>query len=307
MKVLLAGGSGILGRLATEALVADGHQVARLGRGAGNEVRADLLDRDATLRAVDGLRFDVVIHAATALSGKSMTRHQDMDATNALRTTGTANLLDAAREVGARRVVAESMMFGYGYGDHGDTPLAEDTAAFGPTGTNAALERHLGAMRAKEQLMLGAPGIEGIALRFGLFYGAGVTDATVVPMLRKRVLPVVADHGRALSWVEVGDAARAVAVAVRTGRAGQAYNISDDTPLGFGTHVRAVSEAFGTPRPMTVPLWMLRATPLAHTVLGTQLRLDNARAGAELGWKPTHADSVRGVRALAQGSGRLAA
>lgn len=307
MKVLLAGGSGILGRLATGALVADGHQVTRLGRGTGNEVRADLLDRDATLRAVDGLRFDVVIHAATALSGKSLTRHQDMDATNALRTTGTANLLDAAREVGARRVVAESMMFGYGYGDHGDTLLAEDTAVFGPKGRNAALERHLGAMRAKEELMLGARGVEGIALRFGIFYGAGVTDTTVVPMLRKRALPVVADHGRALSWVEVGDAARAIAAAVRTGRAGQAYNITDDTPLGFGTHVRAVSEAFGTPRPMTVPLWMLRATPLAHTIMSTQLRLDNARARAELGWTPTHADSLQGVRALARDSGPLAA
>jgi len=307
MKVLLAGGSGILGRLATGALVADGHRVTRLGRGAGNEVRADLLDRDATLRAVDGLRFDVVIHAATALSGRSMTRHRDMDATNALRTTGTANLLEAAREVGARRAVAESMMFGYGYGDHGATRLAEDTAAFGPTGTDAALERHIGAMRTKEELLLGAQGIEGIALRFGLFYGAGVTDTTVVPMLRKRALPVVADHGRALSWVEVGDAARAIAAAVRTGRAGQAYNITDDTPLGFGTHVRAVAEAFGTPRPLTVPLWLLRAAPLAHTIMSTQLRLDNTRAKAELGWNPTHADSVRGVRALARDSARLAA
>src|SRR6266567_1907782 len=41
-------------------------------------------------------------------------------ATNALRDAGTTNLLAAAREVGARRFVAESMTLGYGYGDWGE-------------------------------------------------------------------------------------------------------------------------------------------------------------------------------------------
>jgi nucleoside-diphosphate-sugar epimerase len=307
MKVLLAGGSGTLGRRVTEALVADGHVVARLGRGPANDVRADLLDRDALLRTLDGRGFDVVVHAATALSGRKMARHQDMDATNELRTTGTVHLLEAARAVGAHRFVAESMMFGYGYGDHGARPVTEAGTPFGPRGTNARLERHVGAMRIKEELTLGADGIEGIALRFGLFYGAGVTDTGMLPLLRKRALPVVADHGRALSWVAVDDAARAVAAAVTRGRAGEAYNIADDEPVGFGTHFKAVAEAFGAPRPPTLPLWVLRAAPLIHTIMTTQIRLSTTKAKVELGWAPTYRSSLQGVRALAEQDERPAA
>ncbi|MHA6760700.1 NAD-dependent epimerase/dehydratase family protein [Streptacidiphilus sp. PAMC 29251] len=301
MNILLAGGSGVLGQCIREALTADGHQVSGLGRGAANEVRADLLDRDSVLRAVDGLEFDVVVHAATALSGKSLTRHQDMVGTNALRLDGTPHLIEAARATGARRFVAESMIFGYGYGAHGGAVITEDGTPFGPKGANPWLEKHVGAMRAKEELTLGSDGIEGVALRFGLFHGAGVTDTTIVPLLRKRSLPVVPERGLLLSWVSVQDAAAAVAAAVRTGRAGRAYNIVDDTPVSFGAQIRAIAEAFGTPKPMTVPLWLLRAAPLAHTLFSTDLRVSNARARAELGWAPTHASSLDAVRALAAG------
>ncbi|MFI5766267.1 NAD-dependent epimerase/dehydratase family protein [Streptomyces sp. NPDC051563] len=306
MKVLLAGASGVLGQRAVRALCAAGHEVAGLGRGAGMEVRADLLDREGLLRAVDGLGFDVVVHAATALSGKTMARHQDMTGTNALRTEGTVNLLAAARETGARRFVVESMMFGYGYGDHGGAVLGEDDG-FGPQGANVWLERHVGAMRTKEELAFTADGIEGVSLRFGLFYGAGVTDAHVVPMLRKRALPVVPAKGRALSWVDVADAANAVVAGVESGRPGQAYNIADDEPLGWDAHMRAVAAAFGAPAPVTVPLWVLKPAPLAHTIMATDLRLSNAKAGRELGWAPAYASSSAGAGALAEAAGAAAA
>ena len=92
MKVLLAGASGVLGRHIARALTGAGHDVVGLGRGPHNDLRADLLDRDAVLRVVDGLTCDAVIHAATALK-KPPIRHRDMAATNALRTSGTAHLL----------------------------------------------------------------------------------------------------------------------------------------------------------------------------------------------------------------------
>ncbi|MEU4346299.1 NAD(P)-dependent oxidoreductase [Streptomyces sp. NPDC023838] len=300
MRILLAGASGVLGQRTVRELTAAGHEVAGLGRGATNTVRADLLDGDAVLRAVDGMAFDVVIHAATALQGTSLIRHQEMAGTNALRVRGTANLLAAARATGARRIVLENMMFGYGYGDHGDRPLTEAGTPFGPAGTNPWLEQHVGAMRAKEELAFTADGIDAVSLRFGLFYGKDVTDTTVLTLLRKRRLPVIADHGRKLAWVNVDDAARAMAAAVEHGRPSQAYNIADDLPTGFGTHVRAVAEAFGAPAPLRVPLWLLRPAPLAHTIMATNLRLDSGKAREELGWKPSHADSVEGVRSLAR-------
>ncbi|MFE9017705.1 NAD-dependent epimerase/dehydratase family protein [Streptomyces sp. NPDC007808] len=301
-SILLAGAGGVLGVHLTRALRAAGHRVTGLGRGPRNDIQADLTDRDALLRAVDGHRFDTVIHAATALRKPPM-RHRGMHATNALRTDGTAHLIEAARATGARRFVAESMVFGYGYGDHGDHEITEDDT-FGPGGRDPELERHIAAMRTKERLTLGTPGLQGVALRFGLFYGSGGTDA-LVRMLRRRQLPVPADHGRVLPWIELTDAARAVVAAVEHGRPGQAYNIADRTPMGFGSHVRCVAEEFGLPKPMTVPLWLMRPMSYAHTVMSTTLRVSTAKAERELGWAPVHASVRDGLAALRAVAGRV--
>ncbi|ELS50624.1 NAD-dependent epimerase/dehydratase family protein [Streptomyces viridochromogenes] len=299
-SILLAGAGGVLGRHTTRALTEAGHKVTGLGRGRRNDLQADLMNRDALLRAVEGHHFDTVIHAATALSKPPM-RHRDMHATNALRVDGTAHLIEAARATGARRFVAESMVFGYGYGDHGDHVITEDDL-FGPRGRSPELEGHIAAMRVKERLTFGATDMAGIALRFGLFYGPGGTDG-LLSMLRKRQLPVPADHGRVLPWIELTDAARAVVAAVERGHPGRAYNIADRTPMGFGAHVRCVAEEFGLPRPMTVPLWLMRPMSYAHTVMSTTLRVSIARAERELGWSPAHPTVRDGLAAMRAAEG----
>ncbi|WP_406129382.1 NAD(P)-dependent oxidoreductase [Streptomyces canus] len=300
-SILLAGASGVLGRHIARALTDAGHKVTGLGRSEGNGVRADLMDRDALLRAVDGQHFDTVVHAATALRKPPM-RHRDMYATDALRIEGTAHLVEAARATGARRFVTESMVFGYGYGDFGDRPITEDDE-FGPRGTDPELERHLAGMRTKEQLTFEAAGLEGIALRFGLFYGPGGTE-NILTLLRKRQLPAPADHGRVLPWVELTDAARAVAAAVVHGRPGQAYNVADRTPLGFRAHLLCVAEEFGLPKPMTVPLWLTRPMSYAHTMFSASLRVSAEKAERELGWTPAYPSSRDGLAALRAATAR---
>ncbi|MDQ0753621.1 nucleoside-diphosphate-sugar epimerase [Streptomyces africanus] len=294
-SILLAGASGVLGGHVTRALTEAGHKVTGLGRSPDNGVRADLMDRDALLRAVDGHHFDTVIHAATALRKPPM-RDRDMFATDALRTEGTAHLVEAARVTGARRFVVESMVFGYGYGDHGDRPVTEDDP-FGPRGRTPQLERHIAAMRTKERLAFETEALEGVALRFGLFYGPGGTDV-LLPLLRRRQLPVPADRGRVLPWVELTDAARAVVAAVERGRPGQAYNIADRTPLGFRAHVETVAGVFALPKPMTVPLWLMRPMSYAHTMMSSRLVVSSAKAERELGWTPRYPSSREGLAAM---------
>ncbi|MGI5372098.1 NAD(P)-dependent oxidoreductase [Streptomyces sp. A244] len=294
-SILLAGASGVLGRHITRALTEAGHKVTGLGRSRENGIRADLMDRDALLRAVDGHHFDTVVHAATALR-KPPVRDRDMYATDALRTEGTAHLVEAARATGARRFVVESMAFGYGYGDHGDRPLTEDDP-FGPRGATPPLERHIAGMRTKERLAFEAEALDGIALRLGLFYGPGGTEA-LLPLLRRRQLPLPGDRGRVLPWVELTDAARAVVAAVERGRPGQAYNIADGTPMGFRAHVEAVARTFGLPKPVNVPLWLLKPMSYVHTVMSSRLRISCAKAERELGWTPRYASSHEGLAAL---------
>jgi nucleoside-diphosphate-sugar epimerase len=295
-NVLLAGASGVLGRHIAEALTRSGYTVIGLGRSADADVTADLMDRDALLRAVGGLEVDTVVHAATALR-KAPMKHKDMFATDDLRVTGTINLVEAAQAVGTRRMIAESMVFGYGYRDFGDEVITEAATTFGPEGDQGT-ERHLEGMRVKERLMLGAAGIEGIALRFGLFYGPGGTE-NIVDMLKGRKLPAVNTHGRVLPWVNLEDAAAAVALAVEGGRPGEAYNIVDDEPFAFDAHIRAVADAFDTPKPMSAPTWLMRPYSYAYRMVTTNMRVSNEKAKAELGWTPRYPDCVTGLAALA--------
>jgi uncharacterized protein YbjT (DUF2867 family) len=72
MRVLVAGASGALGVPLTRQLLAAGHEVIGLSRTPANRDRlralgaepviADAMDRDALLRAVEGLEADAAIH-----------------------------------------------------------------------------------------------------------------------------------------------------------------------------------------------------------------------------------------------------
>ena len=302
MKVLLAGASGAIGTPLTRQLVAHDHQVLGLTRdwdGArrlqalgATPVVADALDRDGLLRAVDGLAADAVIHELTALR-KPPLRHRGMAPTNRLRTEGTANLLAAAGALGARRFITQSVIFGYGYRDHGPRLLTEEDPFGLPAGD--ACDPHVAAMRSTEQQAFGAP--EGIALRYGLLYG-GDADR-VRGLLARRRLPVA--RGGALGWVHHDDAAAATVAALERGRPGQAYNVVDDLPASWQEVYATMAKALGAPPPRHLPGWLLRlAAPyVASFVVGTSMRVSNAKAAAELGWRPLYPNYRAGVQAMA--------
>jgi NAD-dependent epimerase/dehydratase family protein len=202
MRVLLAGASGAIGMPLIQKLHAAGHDVlaihrapqgrARLAATGATPLQADVLSRAGLLSALDGHRADAVISELTALK-KPPTAHKDMAATNKLRTEGTANLIVAARHVGARRFLTQSMVFGYGYGDWAGRVLTE-ADSFGPPG-HGHLENHVAAMRSNEQQVFSAAGLDGIALRYGLFYGPGPACDALIDGLGKRRIPIVRNSG----------------------------------------------------------------------------------------------------------------
>ena len=304
MKVLLAGASGALGIPITRQLLAHGHQVLGLTRDPAGARRlealgvtpvvADALDRGRLLRAVDGLSADAVIHELTALA-KPPTRHRGMALTNRLRTEATTNLLAAADALGARRLLTQSIILGYGYRDHGDRVLTEQDPFGRPAGDRT--DPHLAAMRSTEQQAFAAP--EGIALRYGLLYG-GDTER-LRPLLARRRLPVCT--GGVLGWIHHEDAAGATVAALEQGRPGQAYNLVDDLPATWQEVFTAMARAFGTPPPRRAPRWLFRlAAPyVASFAVDTSMRVANAKAKAELGWRPAFPTYRDGIRAMVGG------
>ncbi|HEU5333712.1 MAG TPA: NAD(P)-dependent oxidoreductase [Actinocrinis sp.] len=312
MKVLLAGATGALGIPLTRRLLDAGHEVVGLTRtesgaqrlrGLGARgVLADAMDADGLLRALKGESADAVIHQLTALKKMPM-RAKDMELTNRLRTEGTANLLAAAREVGARRFVVQSFFGGYGLG--GDQRLITEDDAFAPAGGGPVVDATWQAMASAErQTTAGTDGIEGVVLRYGGFYGPEALR-TMAGMLRKRQLPVPRGGGGFASLVYLDDAAAATVAALERGRAQRVYNICDDEPVRWGVMMDQLATVFGTPRPMRLPAPVLRlAAPYAAYLMTRQsLRLSNARAKEELGWEPAFPTYREGVAAGAAGRG----
>ncbi|MEV6277106.1 NAD(P)-dependent oxidoreductase [Nocardia sp. NPDC051832] len=308
MRVLLAGATGAIGRPLIAALTERGHQVLALARRpeshgplrdlGAEPVTADVMDRDGLLRAVRGLRADAVLHEATALKGVGRKLTAD-DPTNALRDKGTAHLLAAAEVVGAHRFLTQSLITGYGYFDHGDRPVTEDDPFGVATGSYA--DPVLAGCRATEEQVFAAD-IEGIALRYGLFYGPNAFSDMFAGLMRKRtpVLPV--GGGGYASWIHVADAANATVAALENGRGGAAYNIVDDEPITWRQFVDAVAAAHHTPRALALPTWLIRLTVpyLACLMSDTSIRVSSERARRELNWAPVHRSVPAGLGLVAR-------
>jgi len=283
MRVLLAGATGAVGTSLRLQLIEAGHEVTGIARTAGPraELGVDLLDRDAVLAAVDGREFDAVIHQATALRRPPLLASH-MLTTNRLRTEGTSTLLAVARETGAKRFVTASVFYGYGFSDHGDQPIdeAEPFAAQ----TKSSLDAVQLALLSNEQQVRAAGGI---ALRYGLIYGAGATGVVAAGW-----------HG-VLPLLHVSDAASAAIAALTRGKRGQAYNIADNSAASWRELQEASAVANGYPRPRAVPPWLLRASApfAAELIAGTSMRLSMTKTRRELRWRPQFASYAEGLAA----------
>jgi nucleoside-diphosphate-sugar epimerase len=303
MRVFVAGATGVLGLPLVRQLISHGHQVVGLTRTAHGALRIEdlgataiignALDRTALLHAVENTAVDAVIHELTALK-KPPASHSDMAATNSLRIQGTANLIDATRIMGARRFVTQSIVFGYGFNDHGAELLTEDSP-FGAIHGDA-FDSHIAALVSAERQATRTEGIDGVALRYGLFYGGDIEH--VAGMLKARRLPV-SRHGGELAFVHHEDAASATVAALERGQRGHSYNVVDDVPATFREVLTAIADAREVPHPLPVPQRILElAAPYGGTVLGkVSMRVSNVKARSDLGWTPRFRSYVDGVAA----------
>ena len=310
MRILIAGASGELGGATAELLIAGGHEVHGLTRSAARSsdlerrgivpVVGDLLDPTATRAAVEQVRPDAVVQVPIALPERGPLRVRDLTATNRLRTLGTRHLLDASVAVGVRRYVAESIVAIYGYGDVGGKELDEGS----PTAQMAPLrdlQPALDAIHAQEAMVLEvarAGRIDGIVVRLGFYYGAGVGSTRfMVKLLRRGVMPVTRRPG-AMPWVELSDAAAGVVAALEHGRSGETYNIVGDRSAGLPDLARELAAQLGTRPPRALPRWVIRLGGRYAALMGeTNLHVSNRKAVEELGWSPRFPTIRDGVAA----------
>jgi nucleoside-diphosphate-sugar epimerase len=299
MRVLVAGATSVPGLPLLRELGARGHDVVGLTRSASKTsqiaaagaepVVVDVFDADETAKTVADIGPEVVVSLLTTLPKLGPKRAKDFEPARRLWSTGASNLVAAAQGAGVRRIVAESVIFAYGYPTTGPAVMDESDPYPGPPPKGG--DEMLAALRGMERTVLSSgehSDTEGIVLRYGCFYGPGVPhDELFVRLAKWCVLPAITGDG-IVSWVHIDDVARVTAAAVDHGRGGQMYNIVDDRPQSFGDYVRELTSKLHRPRPIPVShrLVGLIASYPATAFGTTWLPLSNAKAKAELGFSP---------------------
>jgi nucleoside-diphosphate-sugar epimerase len=286
MNIFVAGGSGAIGIPLVRALVSAGHQVTALTRSANKRAElqalgasvavADALNRDALVAAVVAARPSHVVHQLTALPKGGPRRAADVDATNRLRVDGTRNLIDAAVLAGAHRFIVGSFAL---LAPRAPAVAGEDPAA--------------AAVRSMEAQVLEATQkglVEGVVLRYGMFYALdNPATMAMIEMVRKRRLPVVRGDSSRLPFISVEDAVSATVRALDAAPPAGVYDIVDDHSASLTEVADTIAEFTGSPRPLRVPAWLPRlVAPYLARMMSIQMPLSNARAKAELGWRPRY-------------------
>jgi 2-alkyl-3-oxoalkanoate reductase len=296
MKVLVSGASGAIGRFLIPQLLEAGHEVVGLTRrqdkadalealGARGVV-VDALDRDAVRRVVLDAAPEAVIDELTSLPRDYDLRDPHLyDANDEIRAKGTPALHDAAREAGVRRFVMQSVAFLYA--PEGDRVKTEDGRMW--LDAPMPFRRSVRTLHDNEQRVTTDPDVEGVALRYGFFYGPGTyydSDGSIAAQVRKRRFPIIGKGEGMTSYVHLYDAAAATVAALRRGRG--IYNVVDDEPARLRDWLPVYARAIGAKRPLRVPVWLARLfAGGAVAEMATSLRgASNTKAKAELGWQP---------------------
>jgi 2-alkyl-3-oxoalkanoate reductase len=311
MRVFVAGATGAIGRQLLPLLSEQGHDVTGVTRARAKQelirqlgarpVVADALDPEAVAQAVAEAEPEVVIHQLTAIDTGALGRSIDKQfvLTNRLRTEGLDHLLAASQALGARRFIVQSFA-GWPFERTGGPIKTEGDPlqASPPKGVTETLD----AIKYLESTVTRANGIEGLALRYGGFYGPFTSiglnpDGEQIEMIRKRRLPVVGDGAGIWSLVHIRDAAAATAAAVGRGEPGL-YNVVDDEPVRVSVLLPELAKVIGAKQPRRLPRWLGRLVAgEAATVMMTEVRgASNEKAKRELGWELQYPSWRLGIR-----------
>jgi len=255
MRIFVAGASGAIGQPLVAELVRRGHEVTGMTRSeAGARRLADMgaavarvsaFDAAAVEQALRGARAEVVIDELTSLPQDPSKMAAAAPGDRKLRIEGGGNLLRAAMACGVRRYIQQASGFFLEPG----SGLADESARLA---VNASPGVALSARTYAdlEARVLNSGAMEGVALRYGFFYGPGTwyhPEGASADQARRQEIPIIGDGGGVWSWVHIEDAA--VATADLLAAPPGVYNVVDDDPSPVAVWLPAFARFVGAPPP----------------------------------------------------------
>jgi nucleoside-diphosphate-sugar epimerase len=295
MRVFVAGASGAIGEPLIAELLARGHSVvgvttsgarAKILTSQGAEaVIVDAFDALALEAALRRSKAEVVIDELTSLPKAQSDMPEYAAGDRKLRVEGGGNLFRVSQASGVRRYLQQSSGF---FMKAAAGALADESSAFDVNASPgvAASARTYAELEAR---LFSSNAIEGVALRYGFFYGPKTwyhPGESAAKMVRRQQNAVVGKGEGVSSFVHIHDAAIAT-VALLTAPPGL-YNLVDDDPSAQAVWLPAFARFLGAPAPPHMS--ESEATAIAGedaVYYATRLSgASNAKAKRVLGWKP---------------------
>jgi uncharacterized protein (TIGR01777 family) len=266
MRVVITGGTGLIGRALSADLAADGHDVIVLSRSPERAtnlaagVRAERWDActaEGWVYLADGA--DAIVNLAGAsLAGEHFFPSRLTDERKRILRDSRMNaghaVVQAVEQAGQKPgVVVQSSGVGY-YGPRGDEPVGEDGQPGDDFGARLA---------AREWEPSTAP-VEEIGVRRVIIRTGPVLDADG-GSLPRQLLPFRLFVGGPMgsgkqwfSWIHIQDQVRAIRFLIENEGASGAFNLVAPEPLTNAQFGRTIGRVMGRPYYMPVPGFALR-------------------------------------------------
>lgn len=282
LPVLVTGGAGFIGSHLVDALALRGARVRvldNLSTGKLENVRAakshvelmegDIRDLATCRRACEGQAL-VFHQAALGSVPRSM---DDPSTTMAVNVAGTANVLAAARDAKARRVVYASSSSVFGDSEKLPKREGEEGRPLSPYAVSKWMNEELG------ELFTRVFGLETVGLRYFNVYGPRQDPsgpyAAVVPRFfdagaRGEAPVIFGDGQQSRDFTYVADAvlANLLAAGAPSDRCGRAYNVGGGRAATVLDIARIIGELMGVSAPPT--LAPERAGDVKHSLASTE-------------------------------------
>src|SRR5271156_2970336 len=232
MRVFVAGASGAIGEPLIAELLKRGHSVVGMttsetrakileGQGASAEI-VNAFDAAAVEETLRRSKAEVVIDELTSLPKEPSDMPKYAAGDRNLRIEGGGNLFRAAIETGVRRYLQQSSGF---FLKAADGTLADESSLLDVNASPSVAASARTYMELEARLF-SSNAIEGVALRYGFFYGPKTwyhPGESAANMVMRQQYPVVGKGQGVSSFVHIIDAAIAT-VAALTAEAG-VYNV----------------------------------------------------------------------------------
>jgi UDP-glucose 4-epimerase len=257
MRILVTGAAGFIGSNLVDRLIADGHEVTGFDNFSTGQPeflsdairsprfrleRGDVLDVNVLIPVMERVEF--VFHMAANADVRFGTEHPRKDLEQ--NTIGTANVLEAMRQQGVRRIAFPST--GSVYGEPAIFPTPED-APF-PVQTSLYAASKLAAEALITAYCEGF-GLQGYLFRFVSILGERYTHGHVLDFYKQlrdhpRHLDILGDGHQRKSYLYVGDCISAMLTAIDRGNARvNLFNLGTDEYCMVNDSIGWIAERLG--------------------------------------------------------------